>query len=289
MGLGKRARSCGRLAAGSRVTAGPQAPRRGSLDGEVWPRSWAYGNELRAEPPGKAAIRSCRPQLKTNKAARSSLSLLDKTALLLMWEAGREAPLRQNSAGVLLTGQHGAWNSLLSSRGAQALTREMLRADTPPGTKLRVQIKATHLKGMSGDQICWQRCCGEVRSARCSQTVFSGLESPTSQGILNICPAGGRRGTGPARPKSSKDFPPPPCKSGRRQPGQQPSPPALASERTFPTSWPTALCLDVLICEVGTKSRPRRMANPLGLERQLWVRILPLQLTSDCILHSKWG
>lgn len=57
--------------------------------GEGWPCCWAYGNKLRAKPPGKAAIRFPRPQLKTNKAFRSSLSLMGKMVILLQRESGR--------------------------------------------------------------------------------------------------------------------------------------------------------------------------------------------------------
>lgn len=57
--------------------------------GEVWLGCWAYGNELRAEPPGKAALCFHRPQLKTNKASRSSLHLMGKTVILLKRVRGR--------------------------------------------------------------------------------------------------------------------------------------------------------------------------------------------------------
>ena len=47
--------------------------------GEVGPGYSAYGNELWAEPPGKAALCFHKPQLKIDKASRSSLCLMGKT------------------------------------------------------------------------------------------------------------------------------------------------------------------------------------------------------------------
>ena len=73
-------------AQGSRITTQVPDSDDEAWMGEVGLGCWAYGNEIQAEPPGKAALCFHKPQLKIDKASRSSLRLTGKTVTLLKRE-----------------------------------------------------------------------------------------------------------------------------------------------------------------------------------------------------------